>query len=390
MVRDFFVSLFLFIFFSFNLYSSGFRLSEQSSKANGMGNAMTAIADDASVVWYNPAGMSFLKGNLVSLGTVMIYPSMKHNYNGGEDEISKVLHIPPYFFGVYKINEKFSAGLGYTVPFGLQTDWGLNSKTSKIATISDLVVNNYNLNLSYLLNEKISLGFGADYIYISKAVLNSKPNVEVKMSATGEGWGYNLSVFYKYDDNWNFGLNYRSNANVKVDGSVEYVGILKEKASTEINLPDTFQLGSSYKFRKWLFSFVLDRTNWSRYDKLVVKKSSGDITYYKRWKSVWAYRFGTEYDYKDYLKLRAGFFYDKNPVPEKHFESRTPDSDRIAFSLGLGWIKNNISMDFSYSYILFIKRKIDSSVEDDLFANALNGEYKSFAHMPSLGINYKF
>ncbi|MCX7648148.1 MAG: outer membrane protein transport protein, partial [Elusimicrobiales bacterium] len=85
---------------------------------------------------------------------------MKHNYNGGEDEISKVLHIPPYFFGVYKINEKFSAGLGYTVPFGLQTDWGLNSKTSKIATISDLVVNNYNLNLSYLLNEKISLGFG--------------------------------------------------------------------------------------------------------------------------------------------------------------------------------------------------------------------------------------
>ncbi|HOJ86565.1 MAG TPA: outer membrane protein transport protein [Elusimicrobiales bacterium] len=102
MVRDFFVSLFLFIFFSFNLYSSGFRLSEQSSKANGMGNAMTAIADDASVVWYNPAGMSFLKGNLVSLGTVMIYPSMKHNYNGGEDEISKVLHIPPYFLEFIK------------------------------------------------------------------------------------------------------------------------------------------------------------------------------------------------------------------------------------------------------------------------------------------------
>lgn len=356
-----------------------------------MGNAMTAVCDDVSSVWYNPACMSFLNGNYLSFGSVMIYPSMKHKYPGGENEISKVFHTPPYLYSNYKLNDRFSAGFGFNVPFGLQTNWSSDSKTSKIATLSDLIVNNYNLSLSYRLKENISFAVGIDYMYVYRAVLNSKPLSEVKMNADGGNWGYNAAVFYKLNDNFNLGVNYRSYVKIKVKGNVEYVGISKKDAWTYIKFPDVFQIGMSYKYNKWLVSFSGDYTNWTRYRKLDIYSKSVLISSNpKNWKSVWAYRIGGEYSYSDSVKFRSGFFYDKNPVPEKYFETRTPDSDRMAFSLGAGFVKNNITVDLSYTYLIFKERSIDSSVIDDSYSDALNGRYKSYAHMPSIGITYKF
>ena len=68
--------------------AAGFRLSEQDAKANGMGNSFVAVADNASAVWYNPAAMTDLEKTNLSLGTVMVYPTMKHDFTGGSDEIA--------------------------------------------------------------------------------------------------------------------------------------------------------------------------------------------------------------------------------------------------------------------------------------------------------------
>ena len=41
-------------------YAAGVRLPDQSASAMGMAGAFVGQADDASVVWYNPAGMTQL------------------------------------------------------------------------------------------------------------------------------------------------------------------------------------------------------------------------------------------------------------------------------------------------------------------------------------------
>src|SRR5437773_3191238 len=52
--------------------ATGFRIVDQSASATGQASAFTAQADDASAVYYNPAGMTQLRRVQVSLGTLLI------------------------------------------------------------------------------------------------------------------------------------------------------------------------------------------------------------------------------------------------------------------------------------------------------------------------------
>lgn len=67
-----------------------------------------------------------------------------------------------------------------------------------------------------------------------------------------------------------------------------------------------------------------------------------------------------------------------------------PDSDRMAFSIGAGYaVAKNISVDVSYTYLMFMERTIHDSIQDGA-STMLNGKYKASAHLPSIGVSYKF
>ena len=53
-------------------YGAGFKIAEQGAKAMGMANAFTAQADDPSALAYNPAGIAFLKGDQMQVGSTTI------------------------------------------------------------------------------------------------------------------------------------------------------------------------------------------------------------------------------------------------------------------------------------------------------------------------------
>ena len=100
----------------------------------------------------------------------------------------------------------------------------------------------------------------------------------------------------------------------------------------------------------------------------------------------------TQYRLSDQWKLRAGYVYDQNPVPSDHFETAVPDSDRQGVSIGAGYTSGNITVDASYLYLRFKNRTITDSLADDTTPtpNALNGTYKSQAHLAGITIAYKF
>ncbi len=389
--------------------AAGFRLSEQDAKANGMGNSFVAVADNASAVWYNPAAMTDLEKTNVSLGSVMVYPTMKHDKTtGGSDSIEKTLHVPPYLYATHQLNEKWALGFGFNAPFGLSTEWDKNTAATKyIATLSDIKAFNYNLNGAYKVNDKLSFAVGVDYVNLdatlNKMVSPTKPGWELELEGDGDGWGYNAAAMYKLNEKWNFGASYRSQIKIDVDGTAKVTAAgISNDASTKLTLPDTFQIGAAYKFNeKWLASVTADYTDWATYHVLAIKSNTikaltGTDTSYdiKDWKSVWAFRAGTEYKYSDAWKFRGGVFYDYNPVREKHFETRVPDSDRLAFSVGAGWNKGNLVVDVSYTYLMFSERTVSGSyagyTASNALTTALDGKYKSTAHLPALSVGYKF
>ena len=71
------------VIFSSGAGASGFQLQEQS--ASGIGNAFAgsaAVAENASTIYFNPAGMTQLQDHEISGGLALVKPSFSFHDNG--------------------------------------------------------------------------------------------------------------------------------------------------------------------------------------------------------------------------------------------------------------------------------------------------------------------
>ena len=117
--------------------ASGFQLLEQN--ASGMGQAYAgsaAVAEDASTVFFNPAGMALLAPGKshIAVGLDFIQPSAKFSnagstspalipLSGGTGGDAGDMNYVPHAYIVVPLNERMSFGLGLGAPFGLKTEY---------------------------------------------------------------------------------------------------------------------------------------------------------------------------------------------------------------------------------------------------------------------------
>jgi len=90
--------------------------------------------------------------------------------------------------------------------------------------------------------------------------------------------------------------------------------------------------------------------------------------------------------------LRAGVFYDNNPVKNERVDPTLPDADRIGLNIGFGYkISKNLSIDFAYLFLRFFERTITNSKESYTSGFApFNGVYNSTAHLTGFNFSYNF
>jgi long-chain fatty acid transport protein len=393
--------------------AAGFRQANQSASANGMGTAFTAVANDASAVWYNPAALTELEGTNLSIGGVFIDPRTEHTAADGTtmDRPDNMIHTLPHFYATRKINNKWSVGVGVLAPYGLSTSWDdETSLTRKVATESALKAVYTNLNGAYKVNNNLSVAAGASFVQLdatmNKMVTAAGQTVEQTLKGDGTAVGYNVAALYKWNK-WNFAANYRSKVKIDVEGTMQLpltgagaaFAVNDDDATTKITMPDTLQLAAAYKYGdSWLFTGEADYTNWTTYRRLDVEytnvSNQTSTSYdYKSWNAVWAFRVGTEYKVNETWKLRAGSYFDMTPVSDRYFETRNACSNRFGVSVGAGWTKGNFSVDASYLYLKFMERRVQNSIQDDGITGGttvLNGKYNTVARLPAVSVNYKF
>src|SRR6266550_4953273 len=116
-------------------HAAAFALYEQG--VSGLGNAYAgaaAVAEDATTVWWNPAGMARLgAGKHFAIGGVSISPSTKFSNGatfpaalqtpGGDGGDAGKDAIVPSMFYVMDLNPRMHFGIGISVPFGLKTEY---------------------------------------------------------------------------------------------------------------------------------------------------------------------------------------------------------------------------------------------------------------------------
>jgi long-chain fatty acid transport protein len=402
---------FLFCLDSSHAFGAGFAVLQQGSGPMAQGNAFVAQADDPSAVFFNPAGITQLEGRQAYFGGTLVVPRITYDGPGGSSEasVSKV-YAPLHIYATQQLSSQWHLGMGIFSPFGLSTVWKGNWEGRYLATYSKLQTVDFNPNIAWKTGGlSVSGGLNvlrADLRLKKKIPLVPFPDGESDLTGDALGYGYNLGLLYRLNDLWQVGLSYRSRVRLNFeDGDADFDVPAEVKsrfpdteAEGTLDLPPSLTGGIAFRpDSKWTLEFDITWTGWSTYDELKIKfeeRVAGRWTSVqpKKWKDVFAYRFGVKYRLSDFVTLRAGYIFDESPVPNSTLDPQMPDGDRNIITAGFDWrVRENLVVGAAYNFIDGDERTKDNAVIEGLPEDLLaSGDYEQRVHSLGLSVHYTF
>jgi long-chain fatty acid transport protein len=397
-------------------WGAGFALVQQGTAAMGQGNAFVAEANDASAVYYNPAGLNQIKRAQVYQGSFFNYPDREFSGGGQDSQTNHRIYRSLTAYVAIPVHDRVALGLGFFSPFGMGTAWPPTWAGRYITTFSSLKTYCLNPVVSVKVLENLSLAAGFNVLW-SQVRLKRKtpvvvggrafPDGEIELTGEGSGMGYNLGLHYEPWSGLKLGVAYRSKIKVNHSGglSINLMPPLGPGPSSAgeagIVYPASLTMGIAYsRYKPFTFEFDTTWTGWSSYDKLKVNLDnpvpvngvmSTTITTPKNWRDSWAFRFGANYEVNETMKLRAGYIYDLTPVPDSTFDPQVPDANRHILTVGSDLkVFQRFTLGFAYNYILSESRTKSNRVVVNGVPAPLqaNGRYNSDVH--SLGLSWSF
>ncbi len=366
--------------------AAGFALIEQS--ASGMGNAFAgaaATAEDASTIFYNPAGMSRIEGKQVVVGVHAIDLSAKFtnsastkpaaivtNPLGGNGGDAGGVGVVPNVYFVMPIGDRLNFGIGANAPFGLKTEYDDTWAGRFQGIKSDLKTYNINPALSFKVSDTLAVGAGLNYQHLdvdltNAVVLGANTEGRAELDANDDAWGWNVGVLFQPTPSTRIGASYRSKLDYKLEGSTTVknasgavVAPASGATNADVTLPDSFSLSLAQKLNdQWEFLADATFTHWSEINRInIVNSNNGTLrdSLVLNFDDTWRYSIGANYKLNEDWTLKTGVAYDQTPVKGADSRSvRLPDNDRTWVSIGAAMkIKQSGKLDFGYSH-LFIK-----------------------------------
>lgn len=315
---------------------------EPDSRAAGMGNTGVAIADNASAVFWNPAGLAFQKGNQISITHSEWLPQFNADL------------FYDYLVGKYYVKDigTFGAHITY-LNLGEQQRTSSEGQTLGRFNSYELAAG---VSYGFNINKNWSLGSGVRFIYSSLAdgqvggqKINPGSSIGVDLAAMYKS---NQFKFLQQNASWNAGLNISN-----IGPHMTY-----SDNGQKDPLPTMFRIG-------WSFTTNLDKngintltiandiskimarvgddgtpdspikalfSSWGSYER-----NTGTETVTLSLPQQLMIATGLEYWYNDLFAVRTGYYYeDPN------------NGDRQFMTLGAGLRYKFVGIDFSYIYTL--------------------------------------
>ncbi|HSC80238.1 MAG TPA: OmpP1/FadL family transporter [Chitinolyticbacter sp.] len=414
--------------------ASGYHFGTQSASNQGVANSGAAQVMDASTIFYNPAGMTRLKGtNLTGVLNVII-PDGEFENDGSTSAAGRPIAgndggnfgstTPvPHFYSTYQINDALTVGLGVFVPFGSHSDYDenwvgrYNSLENQVQTI------NINPSIAYKVNNVVSLGAGVSMQYIkgklSKAIdfgtgvaaqlgnpglvplLGANPTYDGSVVIKGDdiGYGFNLGALFEISESTRVGLAYRSKIKHELEGDADFTvpqtfasiaalgpaGAIVQAglnaryqdtdAKLNIDTPESFSINGFHQINdQWTVTADYTRTKHSRLKELRVElEGRNDAVTVTDWNNTNRYSIGTTYKLNQQWLLRGGLAYDEAPEDDDNRIPGIPDSDRTWFAVGANYaLTDYSSIDLAAIYVSLRKAPIEQLDEN---GSTVRGDY---------------
>ena len=320
--------------------ASGFALLEQSASRLGTAFAGTAAAaDDATTVYFNPAGMTELREPEAALSASGIeigsefrnsssVPAFAQPLGGNGGDAGDWNLVPAAYF-VLPVGDRLAFGLGINAPFGLKLVYDAGWIGRFQGLHNEITTLNFNPSVAWRINERISIGAGVDYqrldaeltndvnysAVIAQAVQqlilgglspstgalvvanNPAKSGLARVSGDDDAWGFNVGALVDLSDSTRLGLSYRSSLDYTVEGTITFAAPAGNDAlansiiqlasaagaplssgpvTVDLELPDSATLSLQHRFAD-KFAVLADVawTGWSSVQELRIVRDSG-------------------------------------------------------------------------------------------------------------------
>lgn len=378
--RLIFVLLFLLCVAPTAATADGFAVYEWSAGGVAMGEAYMFAEDDPSLLAYNPAGITKLKGRMVAGGLSYINPRGRADFSGGIGNgetwsNSEAPGMVPNLYYTSQANERLTWGVGFYTRFGNSSEFDkafpgrFNSYKAKITSVSAVPT------LAWQATPKLSLAVGAEIMYMQldarkKLGYPSVAEFDFALDGDGFGYGWNVGLNYDFDAKTSFAMVYRSRVDMELDGDADVSAPgMSTGGKGEVTLPDSLTIGLGHKFNdRTRMEIGATHTWWSTYDRLLIVfdkpilgHANSDTR--KDWENSWRYQIGVEHKMDERWTIMFGYAYDNNPMPDDTMDFMVPTGDRQTASIGFKYNNKNATWAFAYGY-MWIKDRVISGRQD--------------------------
>lgn len=377
-------------------FAGGLYLYELGTEDLGLANAGSAArAQDASVVASNPAGMTRLQGNQLTMGAQLLYGDLDYTLSdadlNGPGNVVGWLPGGSAFYS-HSVTNDLKFGVALYGNFGLSLDFGNNWSGHNLVKEATLMGMTLQPSLAYRLNEKWSFGAGLGMNYGIFSLTRDKvtDGGEVELDDSDIAWNGKIGLLYELSAQTRLGLVYISKVDYSFD--VEATGTLPRlgrswtlPVNLMVDAPQQVMLSAVQALNdKWTLLGEIGWQDWSMLSEAqiiiggVAQSSSLDL------QDTWHGAIGLQHQLTDDTRLNFGVAYDSSMYEDQGDTSLAMPSG-ASWRIGTGvqhQLNERSSLGAAFEYLLS---------EDAAAASpaVLSGSYTDPC-MYFLSINYSY
>lgn len=357
------------------------------NRAQTMGMAFTAVADDPSAVFHNPAGLTQIKKTEIDVGVGLQFLTLDYtDLNGITHTSEGIAPVPTVFFSTDKA-EPVVLGLGLYVPWGTSAEIDQDAASGFPYMKSALARYDLTLAAAYQFLETVSAGVGFTVGYArfeNDVPLDALGN---RLDESGSGFGFSgiAGILWQPDSRVRVGLSYRAPMTTETSGEATVAGTT-DNFSADIPFPGTLSFGIAVDPIETLtVSLDFDWTHWNYFDEF---KRDYDtlptITQPLNGESAHDFRIGFEYRPLDKTHVRWGYSYQMAGWPEQTILPSELEYPLHVMAVGMSQFFWKMRLDLGYELSLAENRHVEDNI------NGFNGDYDAIRHIALLTAAFMF
>jgi len=383
-------------------FAMAFRLPNQDPDALARGNAFAATADKPSAIYYNPAGITQLRGQQIQAGLYVVRLGIEHESASGvitknEPEVQVVPHL---YYTCTSEDSKVSFGFGIYAPYGLALKYPDDSTFRTLAKRGSLLYLSANPVFAWQIHPTLSVAAGPTLNYSEANFAQGLTRAfddEFEFDGDAFGMGFNAGIRWQPHQKWAFGINYRSTTVLGYRGDAQVSGnpflpSATTAGSAEITFPQFVAAGVSYRpTPNWNLEANADWTDWDSVNEIDFKGTPlGDLTLPLHYRSSYMYEFGVTRYLSKGFRVSLGYFFSENSVPDRTFNPIVPDDDLHLGCLGIGYQGKRWNYALVYHFGYNGERKVEGSRPAFPTTETADGFYRILHHAVNVSATLKY